>query len=435
MRCTFETDLVRLAERAAAWQRLAERALEPNPFFEPWFLLPALRHLPEVNANAHAGAGAGVLFIEEEQPASQDAAKLTAVVPLRFEAVRVAGKVRLPLHRVRLLTHDFSFCHTPLVDPDPATAARALAALLDWCRARRAPILELDDIYAEGRVRALLLEEAARRKLPTFERATYERAVFLPRADASAYLAAAMAPRRRRDIERRERQLRAAGRVECLEAGPAGNTAVDVTPFLRRFLALEGAGWKGEAGTAFDSTPATRDFFLAAITAGYAQGRVWFQTVELDGATIASLLSFVAGGSSYSWKICYDERLSRFSPGVYVEVLNLRRLHERPGISWMDSGARPDHPMVNRLWPDRKRLESRWIATGGVLPSALVRALPLATRLKARLDRVRRRGADADAGAGAAANARPGDGPDPDTTEPGASATLAATVTVKSESK
>src|SRR5512147_2207741 len=26
-----------------AWERLVARAAEPNPFFEPWFLLPALR--------------------------------------------------------------------------------------------------------------------------------------------------------------------------------------------------------------------------------------------------------------------------------------------------------------------------------------------------------------------------------------------------------
>ena len=27
----------------AAWERLALRAAEPNPFFEPWYLLPSLR--------------------------------------------------------------------------------------------------------------------------------------------------------------------------------------------------------------------------------------------------------------------------------------------------------------------------------------------------------------------------------------------------------
>src|SRR5438105_4944855 len=30
---------------APAWQDLAGRALEPNPFYEPWFLIPALRHV------------------------------------------------------------------------------------------------------------------------------------------------------------------------------------------------------------------------------------------------------------------------------------------------------------------------------------------------------------------------------------------------------
>jgi len=380
VRCTFEGDVSRLRGWVAAWQALAERALEPNPFFEPWFLLPALRHLPELASDA----GCGLLFIEEEGGA------LIGVVPLQLEPLRaLAGRVRLPLMRARVLTHKYSFCHTPLVDR--AAGARALAALLDWCRARRAPVLELEDTYADGPVHELLLEEARRLGSATFVRGAHERAVFLPRADASAYLAAAMSPKRRRDLERRERQLRAAGQLETPELGPGPGPDAELVPFVDGFLALEAAGWKGAAGTAFASTAADRGFFVEAVRAGHAEGRVWFQTVVLDGATIASLLSFVAGASAYSWKICYDERVAKYSPGVYVEVLNLRRLHARPQIAWMDSGARPDHPMVNRLWPDRKRIETRWFATGGVLPATFVRALPLALRLKTRLTSLRRR--------------------------------------------
>ena len=34
----------------ALWARLAERAIEPNPFFESWFLLPSLRALDPAGA-------------------------------------------------------------------------------------------------------------------------------------------------------------------------------------------------------------------------------------------------------------------------------------------------------------------------------------------------------------------------------------------------
>lgn len=36
-----------LEDKIAAWDRLALRASEPNPFFESWYLLPSLRHLPD----------------------------------------------------------------------------------------------------------------------------------------------------------------------------------------------------------------------------------------------------------------------------------------------------------------------------------------------------------------------------------------------------
>src|SRR5260370_35753884 len=36
-------DEAALAEHVGAWQELARHAVEPNPFYEPWLVLPALR--------------------------------------------------------------------------------------------------------------------------------------------------------------------------------------------------------------------------------------------------------------------------------------------------------------------------------------------------------------------------------------------------------
>ena len=37
------SDWAQLATLEEEWQALAEKAAEPNPFYEPWMLLPALR--------------------------------------------------------------------------------------------------------------------------------------------------------------------------------------------------------------------------------------------------------------------------------------------------------------------------------------------------------------------------------------------------------
>jgi hypothetical protein len=42
-------DLTALEKHIAAWEELAATAIEPNVFYEPWMLMPALR--------AYGGAG------------------------------------------------------------------------------------------------------------------------------------------------------------------------------------------------------------------------------------------------------------------------------------------------------------------------------------------------------------------------------------------
>jgi hypothetical protein len=53
------------------WERLAARAAEPNPFFEPWFLVPTLRHWGtadgvRVKASFHDGRLAGMMPVARQ---------------------------------------------------------------------------------------------------------------------------------------------------------------------------------------------------------------------------------------------------------------------------------------------------------------------------------------------------------------------------------
>src|SRR5260221_11075539 len=56
---TLRIQLVRSADALGAivpaWEELAAHACEPNPFYEPWFLLPALRSAEEEKAGAGVG--------------------------------------------------------------------------------------------------------------------------------------------------------------------------------------------------------------------------------------------------------------------------------------------------------------------------------------------------------------------------------------------
>lgn len=59
---------------------------------------------------------------------------------------------------------------------------------------------------------------------------------------------------------------------------------------------------------------------------------------------------------------------------MLLQLENLALL-DRPDIDWTDSCAAEGHPMIERLWRDRRRMVSRNIAIGGMARRALFRVL------------------------------------------------------------
>jgi hypothetical protein len=76
------------------------------------------------------------------------------------------------------------------------------------------------------------------------------------------------------------------------------------------------------------------------------------------------LVNFITPPGAYSFKTAYDEAYARFSPGMLLQLENLALL-ERPEVQWADSCAAEGHPMIERLWRGKRRMESRNIAIGG----------------------------------------------------------------------
>ena len=81
----------------AAWERLVARTSEPNPFFEPWFLLPSL---------AQWGASNGVVI-----KAWFHDGRLAGLMPVRRSAAYYGHTVT---HAAGWL-HANAFCGVPLV--------------------------------------------------------------------------------------------------------------------------------------------------------------------------------------------------------------------------------------------------------------------------------------------------------------------------------
>ena len=291
----------------------------------------------------------------------------------------------IPLSSYRLWKHLHCFLCTPLVAA--ADAGASFGGLFDWLRGPgAASLVEIGFCTGDGPFAQAFADFLRGTGHASVVTDAFTRALYRPAQDVESYLAEALPSRKRREIERLGRRLAEQGRLEFAELG----RDEDPRPWIQAFLELEASGWKGRDGTALALDPAQRRFFEEGASALAAEGRLWMLGLALDGKWIALKCNFLAGAGGFAFKIAYDEKHSRSSPGVLLELETLSRLHRRPEIEWMDSCAVEGHFMKNRLWTQRREIATRLVATGTASGRLFLRALPLLQRLRRRLATLRR---------------------------------------------
>jgi hypothetical protein len=139
------------------------------------------------------------------------------------------------------------------------------------------------------------------------------------------------------------------------------------------FLVLERAGWKGREGSALSCSPETEAFFRDALVGAWSAGRLQFLRLDLEGRAIAMLVNFLAPPGSFSFKTAFDESHAIFSPGVLIQLENLKIL-ERADIDWMDSCACEAHPMIDSIWRERREIVRVTIRLSGLRRSIVFSA-------------------------------------------------------------
>ena len=321
-----------MASHLAAWAALHARALEGNVFLEPGFALPlfttgAAASRPEMLVAWIGGEGDG-----------RD--RMVGLLPVRWPRFGRGG-FAIGL-RDPMVT-----CGTPLLDRDHA--AEAFAAMLDWL-ARRAPrptALLLTGVPTEGPFAGLLAATAGQSAArPVAVVAEYRRAV-LRRAGSNVLSLASAKTRKER--KRQRRRLSEQGERAYVSA----RTPDAVKRATERFLALERKGWKGARGTALLAADRLAAVTRAMTAALAAEGRCRIDALEMDGQAIAMGIVLTSGDRAHFWKTAFDEGLASLSPGVQFAVDLAEAQLGEDDVALTDSCAIPDHPMIDRLWPDR----------------------------------------------------------------------------------
>lgn len=360
-----------LNEYVPAWELLAAEALEPNVFYEPWMLLPAWRCF---GAERDIRV---VLVFRSEPSGPPGSTTLCGVFPLERER----RYRELPVDVLRLWKHQHCFLSTPLLRANDA--AETLTAFFDWLTSDRSlpSLIEFQYVSSDGPFSQLFVDELNRRELLSFVAERFTRALFRPTAGGMDYVGGALSGKRRKELRRQANRLSEQGRVEYLELTPRG----DASAWIQDFLRLEARGWKGEDGGALAADDATREYFTTVAAEAFRRDRLMMLALTLDGRPIAQKCNFLAAPGSFAYKIAYDEHYAGYSPGVQLEIENIRRLAERPQITWMDSCAVSNHSMATRLWTERRTIQTVLVATGRWPSDWVVSVLPLRVWCRHRL--------------------------------------------------
>lgn len=347
-----------------AWTELAAQASEPNIFYEQWFLRPGLEqldHHPDLS----------LFLLWSGTPGDSRLLGLLPIGPTRRFG-------RWPVPHVQNWMHHNCFLGTPLVREGFETIFwEQLLITLDagdW-----PGFLHINGMTIGGpldrALRALCLVQARRCDLVQSQ----ARAMLQSDLGSDAYHKATLRGKKRKEWRRLANRLNELGAVQ--HGHHRGTGGLD--EWIAEFLELERAGWKGRTGSALACSPETRAFFEQAVAGAAEAGQLERCDMRLDGKPLAMLVNFLSPPGAFGFKTAFDESYSRFSPGVLLQIENLKFLDRRT-LQWVDSCAAQDHPMIDSLWSDRRHIGRFSVELRGLARRAMFRGVRLGEDLMAK---------------------------------------------------
>lgn len=189
----------------------------------------------------------------------------------------------------------------------------------------------------------------------------------------------------RSQTRRSLKRLRGKGEIEYQIVG-SGNSPDEIQAAADAFYRLEASGWKGEAGTAILSDPATKAFYDLVVADARKAGSLVICLLRCDGDLVAAGLKLRWNTTLYELKAGYNEAYSKWSPGHLAKVHTLDAAPDL-GVDVLDNCGRADpHKLV---WTDLARPFATCFVfnrtlRGSLAYGALFRAGPF---LRARLAR------------------------------------------------
>jgi CelD/BcsL family acetyltransferase involved in cellulose biosynthesis len=325
-------DLADIPERA--WSDLADRAIEPNAFYDPAWARAVSAH-----GRGHAHARALLVWNGAERE------RLIGLLPV----VSAWRALKLPVP-VLVAWGAYAPLTTPLLDRE--AVGEATAGLLDAARLAGAAAILFPNLAQGGPAATAIAGTLSRRAIRPHVHESHQRARLDATGDAAALLRDALGPKKLKELRRQRNRLADRGAVEFRLA----RSPEEIASALDTFLALEVRGWKGKRGTALCLHAGDERFIREAATALAARRGFEIATLSHGGLPVAAGLLLRHQRRAYFFKIAIDETEARNSPGVQLTLDLTRHYCEDAGIDDVDSTADADHPMIDHVWRGRQPL-------------------------------------------------------------------------------
>lgn len=327
----------RLVELRDEWLDLGRSAGEPNIFYEPMAMLPAL----------DSAAAEGIFCLLLWGADNKGRRRLDGLLPLK----RWRRSRALP-RGIESWDYPLRSSGEPLIRAGREHAFWS-AMLPELDELGGLSFLRLALLHADSRSTRALVDVARELERPLYVTRRLDRAALEGGSSVEDYLGT-LPPKQIREQKRRRKRLAELGEARFEQLEPGG----DASEWIEALIRLEGLGWKGRRGVAAGSEPSVEAFVRRLLSEAHGAGRLDMRRLRLNGETISILAHIETGRTAVSFKISYDEAYARYSPGV---LLQMDYLGHALGLDWVDSCATPGHPMFDRIWTGRRPIVSLMI--------------------------------------------------------------------------
>lgn len=323
------------------WLQLAERAVEPNPYYGPAYLLASARYLAAENE-------CRIVLVWDLRISRE----LVGFFPLAVKGLRQGFA-----HPVCDLWRDcVTGVNVPLISGDAVETIWTCFLKFVARHPKLPDIVHGREICPDGPCGLALRNVMNANEAVGIAESRHERSIAKPVSRYDDYTKR-WSKKRLRNVKAGLRKLRKVGDITFEAVTPDDP---DYRQALDDLLELEAAGWKGRQGTALSSKPNSRKFAHNALNSTGVPSASLLTLMRLDGRVVAGMFNLVSHGRIHGLRSGYDESLSSYSLGIIMYAWLLERMLDFGDYHELDSCSDANH-LLEKYWLERKTIEAVFI--------------------------------------------------------------------------